>query len=77
MDLNETFCDLLDNDNGFDNQLLADRCELICEKYTKQIITNFLRSERLQIKQKQGDFSIDELLNELKKHYDFKKIRNS
>jgi len=67
MDLNETFCDLLDNDNGFDNQLLANRCEIICERHTKQMIVNFLRSERLQFKQKQGDLSIDELLIELKK----------
>ena len=67
MDLNETFCDLVDNDNGFDNQLLADRCELICKNYTKKILTNFLRSERLQFKQKQGDFSIDELLKKKKK----------
>lgn len=67
MDLNETFCDLVDNDNGFDNQLLADRFELICKNYTKKILTNFLRSERLQFKQKQGDFSIDELLSEIEK----------
>ena len=67
MDLNETFCDLVDNDNGFDNQLLADRCELICKNYTKKILTKFLRSERLQFKQKQGDFSIDELLSEIEK----------
>ena len=31
MTLNETYCDLVDNDNGFDNQLLADRCEIITE----------------------------------------------
>mgnify|MGYP003438134847 CR=1 FL=1 len=67
MDLNETFFFLVDNDNGFDNQLLADRCELICKNYTKKILTNFLRSERLQFKQKQGDFSIDELLSEIEK----------
>ena len=67
MDLNETFCDLIDNDNGYDNQLLADRCELISKKYTKQILTKFLQSERLQFKQKQGDFSIDQLLTEIEK----------
>ena len=65
MDLNEVFCDLVDNDNGFDNQLLADRCELICKNYTKKILTNFIKSERLQFKQKQGDYSIDELIKEL------------
>ena len=31
MTLNETYCDLIDNDNGFDNQLLANRCEKISE----------------------------------------------
>ena len=67
MDLNETYCDLIDNDNGFDNQLLADRCETICKIYTKQILSNFIRSEKLQFKQKQGDFSIDELLTEIEK----------
>lgn len=67
MNLNETFCDLIDNDNGFNNQLLADRCELISKIYTKKILTNFLRSERLQFKQKQGDYSIEELLNEIEK----------
>lgn len=67
MNLNETFCDLIDNDNRFDNQLLADRCELICKNYTKKILVNFLRSEILQFKQKQGIFSIDELLKEIEK----------
>lgn len=67
MDLNETFCDLIDNDNGYDNQLLADRCEFISKNYTKQILTKFLQSERLQFKQKQGDFSIDQLLTEIEK----------
>ena len=33
MTLNEKYCDLLDNDEGFDNQLLADRCEFMAEKF--------------------------------------------
>lgn len=33
MTLNEKYCDLLNNDEGFDNQLLADRCEFMAEKF--------------------------------------------
>lgn len=33
MTLNEKYCDLVDNDNGFDNQLLADRCEKIADLF--------------------------------------------
>lgn len=33
MTLNQKYCDLIDNDNGFDNQLLADKCEKITENF--------------------------------------------
>jgi hypothetical protein len=33
MNLNEYYCDLIDADNGYDNQLLADRCEKIADKF--------------------------------------------
>jgi len=32
MTLNEKYCDLINSYNGFDNQLLADRCEFMAEK---------------------------------------------
>lgn len=67
MTLNEQYCDLLDNDNGFDNQLLADRCETICRRYTENILRKYIQSERLQFKQRQGDFTIEQLLIELEK----------
>ena len=35
MTLNEKYCDLINSDNGFDNQLLADRCEFMAEKLVK------------------------------------------
>ena len=36
--LNEKFCDLIDNDNGFDNQLHADRCEKIADDYAIEFL---------------------------------------
>ncbi|QRE03533.1 hypothetical protein [Flavobacterium psychrophilum] len=33
MTLNEKYCDLVDNDSGYDNQLLADNCEKIAEDF--------------------------------------------
>ena len=33
----------------------------------KKILIKYIQSERLQYKQKQGDYSIDELLTELEK----------
>ena len=35
--------------------------------YAKKILIKYIQSERLQYKQKQGDYSIDELLTELEK----------
>ena len=35
--------------------------------YAKRILIKYIQSERLQYKQKQGDYSIDELLTELEK----------
>jgi hypothetical protein len=33
MTLNDKYCDLIDNDNGYDNQLHADRCEQIADEF--------------------------------------------
>ena len=33
MTLNDKYCDLIDNDNGYDNQLHANRCEQIAEEF--------------------------------------------
>jgi hypothetical protein len=33
MTLNDKYCDLIDNDNGYDNQLHANRCEKIAEDF--------------------------------------------
>ena len=35
--------------------------------YAKKILIKYIQSERLQYKQKQGNYSIDELLTELEK----------
>lgn len=35
--------------------------------YAKKILIKYIQSERLQYKQKQGDYSINELLTELEK----------
>lgn len=33
MKLNKKYCNLIDSDNGYDNQLLADCCENIADKF--------------------------------------------
>lgn len=33
MILNEKYCSLIDSDNGYDNQLLADCCEKIADEF--------------------------------------------
>jgi hypothetical protein len=33
MTLNDKYCDLIDNDNGYDNQLHANRCEQIADDF--------------------------------------------
>ena len=35
--------------------------------YAKKILMKYIQSERIQYKQKQGDYSIEELLTELEK----------
>ena len=59
MTLNETYCDLVDNDEGFDNQLLADRCEIIAHKYAikfaKMHVKKALKQASEQFKMKIRD----------------------
>jgi hypothetical protein len=33
MKLKEKYCDLIDNDNGFDNELLTNKCEKIADNF--------------------------------------------
>ena len=33
MKLKEKYCDLIDNDNGFDNELLTKKCEQIADNF--------------------------------------------
>jgi len=38
MKLNKKYCALIDSDNGYDNQLLADCCEQVAEDFAVEFI---------------------------------------
>ena len=47
MKLNKKYCSLIDSDNGYDNQLLADCCENIADKHAIEfsVWTHSLRTD--------------------------------
>ena len=67
MDLNEVFCYLIDNDNGFDNQLLADKCE----EATNNFAISFLEFALDEFEVDKSNYSLNkkDLLNIFKSKY--------
>jgi len=45
----------------------AKQCALIAEDFAKEVLRTYISNKTLQYKQSQGDYSLDELLNIIKK----------
>jgi len=45
----------------------AKQCALIADEFAKEVLRTYISNKALQYKQSQGDYSLDELLNIIKK----------
>jgi hypothetical protein len=64
MTLNDKYCDLIDNDNGCDNQLHADRCEQIADEFAIGFAEWLLKFDNLK---NEKEYVIKQLLEMFKK----------